>query len=58
MSKKTLGFIIAALLIGSMVVIMVKSNLDKPKPIDEFLIGAEFGEVDGAARFGKRVNST
>ena len=46
MSKKTLGFIIAALLIGSMVVIMVKSNLDKPKPIDEFLIGAEFGEVD------------
>ena len=32
MNKKTLGFIIAALLIGSMVVIMVKSNLDKPKP--------------------------
>lgn len=46
MNKKTLGFIIAALLIGSMVVIMVKSNLDKPKEIDEFLIGADFSELD------------
>jgi peroxiredoxin len=46
MNKKTLGFIIAILLIGSMVVIMVKSNLDKPKPIDEFLINAEFGSSD------------
>lgn len=43
MNKKILGFIIAILLIGSMVVIMVKSNLDKPKPIDEFLINAEVG---------------
>ena len=46
MNKKTLGFIIAALLIGSMVVIMVKSNLDKPKQIDEFLIGADFSALD------------
>ena len=46
MNKKTLGFIIAILLIGSMVVIMVKSNLDKPKPIDEFLIGADFSALD------------
>ncbi|MEK4406597.1 redoxin domain-containing protein [Sporosarcina sp. FSL K6-6792] len=46
MNKKTLGFIIAVLLIGSMVVIMVKSNLDKPKPIDEFLIGADFSALE------------
>jgi thiol-disulfide isomerase/thioredoxin len=46
MNKKILGSIIAALLIGSMVVIMVKSNLDKPKPIDEFLIGADFSSLD------------
>ncbi len=46
MNKKTLGFLIAILLIGAMVVIMVKSNLDKPKPIDEFLIGADFSALD------------
>ncbi|HJF30751.1 MAG TPA: redoxin domain-containing protein [Sporosarcina psychrophila] len=46
MSKKTLGFILAVLLIGSMVAIMVKSNLDKPKPIDEFLIGADFSSLE------------
>ncbi len=47
MNKKTLGFLIAILLIGSMVVIMVKSNLDKPKEIDEFLIGADYSAQDG-----------
>lgn len=46
MNKKMIGFIIAILLIGSMVVIMVKSNTDTTKPIDDFLIGADFSSLD------------
>ncbi|MFS0575461.1 TlpA disulfide reductase family protein [Sporosarcina sp. 179-K 3D1 HS] len=33
MSKKTIGYVVAALLIGAMVVMMVKSKLDKPEPV-------------------------
>ncbi|KAA0966757.1 redoxin domain-containing protein [Sporosarcina sp. ANT_H38] len=46
MNKKMIGFILAILLIGSMVVIMVKSNTDTAKPIDDFLIGADFSSLD------------
>lgn len=34
MNKKVIGYIIAALVIGSMVAIMVNNNLNKPEPID------------------------
>ncbi|MGN7407781.1 peroxiredoxin family protein [Sporosarcina sp. SAFN-010] len=34
MNKKWIGYAIAILLIGSMIVVMVKSNLDKPEVID------------------------
>ncbi|MER2089473.1 MAG: TlpA disulfide reductase family protein [Sporosarcina sp.] len=50
MNKKTLGFIIAVLLIGTMIVIMVKSNTDTTKPIDNYLLNQEFnssGEESG-----------
>ncbi|MEK3935427.1 TlpA disulfide reductase family protein [Sporosarcina sp. FSL W7-1349] len=33
MNKKTIGYIVAALVIGAMVVMMVKTKLDKPEPI-------------------------
>jgi thiol-disulfide isomerase/thioredoxin len=46
MNKKTFGILIAALLIGSMIVIMVKSNSDTTKPIDNYLIDAEFVSSD------------
>ncbi|NYF23958.1 peroxiredoxin [Sporosarcina sp. JAI121] len=42
MNKKTFGFIIAVLLIGTMIVIMVKSNTDTTKPIDNYLLNQEF----------------
>ena len=34
MNKKVIGYIIAALVIGSMIAIMVNNNLNKPEPID------------------------
>lgn len=34
MNRKVIGYIIAALVIGSMIVIMVNNNLNKPEPID------------------------
>ncbi|MBD7985131.1 redoxin domain-containing protein [Sporosarcina sp. Sa2YVA2] len=34
MNKKVIGYIIAALVIGSMIAIMVNNNLNKPDPID------------------------
>lgn len=33
MNKKTLGYLIAILLIGAMVVLIVKSNMDEKKPV-------------------------
>jgi peroxiredoxin len=49
MNKKFFGFAIAALLIGSMVVIMVKSNLEKSDPLGDYQMGAvnELDEVPG-----------
>lgn len=41
--KKTIGYVIAGLIIGTMIVLMVKSNLEKPEPIDTALTS-----VDGA----------
>lgn len=46
MKKKMIGSIIAVLLIGSMIVIMVKSNLTDD-PMDEYVISADYSEEDG-----------
>ncbi len=46
MNKKMFGISIAGLLIGSMLVIMVKSNIDTTKPIDNYLIGEDFSSLD------------
>ncbi|MCG7334309.1 redoxin domain-containing protein [Sporosarcina sp. ACRSM] len=47
MKKKMIGSIIAALLIGSMIVIMVKSNLDNEDPLDNYIVSADYSEDDG-----------
>ncbi|WP_342508922.1 TlpA disulfide reductase family protein [Sporosarcina sp. FSL K6-2383] len=41
MNKKIIGYIITVLLIGSMVVLMIKSNLEKTEPIENYLAGSE-----------------
>ncbi len=46
MNKKMIGYVIAILLIGSLVVIMVKSNLEKTEPIDNYLIGPDLSEME------------
>ena len=46
MNKKIVGSIIAILLIGSMVVIMLKDNLAKPEPIDDYLVGADLSALE------------
>ncbi|MCM3743842.1 redoxin domain-containing protein [Sporosarcina luteola] len=53
MNKKVIGYIIAALLIGSMVVIMINQNVKKADPIDKssVLIESKDG-VDGDAAEG------
>ena len=43
MNKKIIGYLITILLIGSMVVLMVKSNLDKTEP---YLIGPDLSELE------------
>ncbi|MFJ7932852.1 peroxiredoxin family protein [Sporosarcina sp. NPDC096371] len=45
MNKKMIGYVIAILLVGSMVVMMVKSNIEKTEPIEEYLVGSE--EIPG-----------
>lgn len=52
MNKKVLGYVIAALLIGTMVVIMVKSNVEKPDPLTGNLTG-EIVSSDDAEGLGK-----
>ncbi|MBE1555038.1 redoxin domain-containing protein [Sporosarcina limicola] len=49
MNKKLIGYLIAALLIGTLVVIMVKTNLDKPEPIATSKLGVETGLGQGEA---------
>ncbi len=44
MKKKMIGSTIAALLIGTMIVIMVKSNLEKEDPLDQYMVNAEYSE--------------
>ena len=34
MNKKTMGFIITALLVGTMIVVMVKSNMEPVAPVE------------------------
>ncbi|WP_262173728.1 peroxiredoxin family protein [Saccharococcus sp. Marseille-Q5394] len=51
MNKKVIGYIIAALLIGSMVVIMVNQNVKKADPIDKSSVLIE--PKDGAGAAGK-----
>lgn len=46
MNKKIIGFVIAALLVGSMVVIMVKSNLEDIEPIDDYLLGDDLSQLE------------
>ena len=46
MKKKMIGSIIAALLIGSMIVIMVKSNLEKEDRWINYMVNAEYSEED------------
>lgn len=46
MNKKMIGYLITILLVGSMVVLMVKSNLDKTEPMDEYLIGPDFSALE------------
>jgi thiol-disulfide isomerase/thioredoxin len=46
-NKKWIGYVIAILLVGSMVVIMVKSNIEKTDPMDEYLIGPDYSELEG-----------
>ncbi len=46
MNKKIIGYLITVLLIGSMVVMMVKSNLDKAEPLDEYLIGPNLSALE------------
>lgn len=46
MNKKIIGFVIAALLVGSMVVIMVKSNLEEIEPIDDYLLGDDLSQLE------------
>ncbi|WP_252502424.1 peroxiredoxin [Sporosarcina sp. Marseille-Q4943] len=49
MNKKVIGYVIAALLIGSMVVIMVNENLKKADPIDKSNVLIE--SKDGSGEF-------
>lgn len=51
MNKKVIGYVIAALLIGSMVVIMVNQNVKKAEPIDKssVLIEPKDGSGDESA---------
>ncbi|KXH79748.1 peroxiredoxin [Sporosarcina sp. HYO08] len=46
MKKKTVGLVISALIIGSLVVMMVKSNLATNEPDIEYLIGADYNMND------------
>ena len=46
MNKKTLGILIATLLIGSLVIIMVKSNTNTAKPITNHLIDENGNSTD------------
>jgi peroxiredoxin len=54
MNKKVIGYVIAALLIGSMIVIMINQNVKKADPIEtaSVLVQSEPGEEGDAAGLG------
>ena len=47
MNKKWIGYAIAILVIGTMIVLMVKSNTDKPEVIDTQATEAMSGQIEG-----------
>ena len=53
MNKKTLGIILTALIIGTMIVLMVKSNIDKVDPIEN-LVGPDYNLLDERYRISAR----
>ncbi len=53
MNKKVFGYIIATLLIGTLVVIMVKTNLEKTEPIPTEQLGTSQPDTDTTKGLGK-----
>ena len=46
MNKRTVGLVITALIIGTLIVMMVKSNLETAEPIDTIVTGADSTTIE------------
>ncbi len=53
MSKKVLGYLVAVLVIGTMVAIMVKTNMEKTEPIDRENLAKDVTEKESKSGLGQ-----